>query len=60
MSIWSSDIQQFQSDYPGQRDDPSANDNLLFYQNELRCRPDGKLVNEIHQEWKGEYVQIIR
>eukprot|EP01012_Entosiphon_sulcatum_P035375 TRINITY_DN4489_c0_g2_i1.p1 TRINITY_DN4489_c0_g2~~TRINITY_DN4489_c0_g2_i1.p1 ORF type:complete len:234 (+),score=69.12 TRINITY_DN4489_c0_g2_i1:76-777(+) len=51
---WASrDVQEYRAGYPGKKDDLSRTDNLLFYQNKLRCRPDNKLVEEIHKDWWG-------
>lgn len=44
------DVQEFLDRYPDLDDDPNQSDNLLFYQNKLRCRPDRKLIDEIHTE----------
>ena len=47
------DVQEFLDGYPGLRDDRSQSDNFKFYSNELKCRPDRKLISEIHQECVG-------
>ncbi|KAH8921229.1 hypothetical protein BT69DRAFT_1320928 [Atractiella rhizophila] len=52
------DVKLFLDGYPGQRDDKKANANLRFYKNELRCRPDNKLIDEIHRDWKGAYDKL--
>jgi hypothetical protein len=44
------DVQEFLQDYPSQDDDPRQNANLHFYQNTLRCRPDGLLIDELHEK----------
>jgi hypothetical protein len=44
------DVQEFLDDYPGFDDEADLSNNLLFYQNKLRCRPDRKLIDEIHEE----------
>ncbi|EIN12649.1 hypothetical protein PUNSTDRAFT_61019 [Punctularia strigosozonata HHB-11173 SS5] len=58
------DVQEFLAGYPGIEDHPSQHANLLFYRNQLRCRPDNLLVEEIHDQrvhfvhdlaWKGDY-----
>lgn len=49
------DVQEFLDGYPDIEHDPSQSDNLLFYQNELRCRPDRKLIDDLHEEWLGDY-----
>jgi len=49
------DVQEFLDDYPDLRDDRSQSYNLKFYSNDLKCRPDRKLISEIHDEWFGDY-----
>lgn len=44
-----SDIQEFLESYPNGSDDRSLSDNLQFYSNRLRCRPDNLLVEQIHE-----------
>ena len=58
-SSWaSSDVADYQSHYPRQRDDPSLNDNFLFYSNRLRSQPDGDFVEAIHSKWSGDYRKL--
>jgi hypothetical protein len=52
------DIRAFLARYPGQEDDPGASDNLLFYQNRLRCEPDYLLISEILLKY-GPIVQSL-
>ncbi|KAG1745939.1 opioid growth factor receptor conserved region-domain-containing protein [Suillus paluster] len=52
------DIRAFLSHYHGQADDAQASDNLLFYQNRLRCQPDDLLISEIHESWRKDYIQL--
>jgi len=44
------DVQEFIDNYPGVDEDTDASENLSFYSNTLRCRPDNKLVDEIHEQ----------
>lgn len=44
------DVQEFLDGYPDLLDDRSLSDNLKFYSDELRCRPDRKLISEIYEE----------
>jgi len=44
------DVQEFIDNYPGVDEDADASENLAFYSNTLRCRPDNKLVDEIHKQ----------
>ncbi|KAF5311698.1 hypothetical protein D9611_009418 [Ephemerocybe angulata] len=52
------DVQEFLDYYPGLDDDTSRSDNLLFYQNKARCRPDRMLIEELHDEWLGDYETL--
>ncbi|OSX59953.1 hypothetical protein POSPLADRAFT_1183676 [Postia placenta MAD-698-R-SB12] len=53
------DVREFLEDYQNSIDDePSLNSNLRFYSNELRCRPDNLLIDELHQQWKGDYAKL--
>jgi len=44
------DVQEFIDNYPGVDEDADASENLEFYSNALCCRPDNKLVDEIHEQ----------
>ncbi|KAF8964353.1 opioid growth factor receptor conserved region-domain-containing protein [Flammula alnicola] len=52
------DVQEFLDEYPDVRDDPSARENLEFYSNNIRCRPDGRTISEIHKKWFGQYDKL--
>ncbi|KIK57209.1 hypothetical protein GYMLUDRAFT_46454 [Collybiopsis luxurians FD-317 M1] len=52
------DIQEFLDRYPESRDDKSLSDNLEFYSNRLRCRPDNLRIEEIHDQWLGDYNKL--
>ncbi|KAJ3567042.1 hypothetical protein NP233_g6618 [Leucocoprinus birnbaumii] len=52
------DVREFIDEYPGVGDDPNASENLLFYSNALRCRPDNHLIDEIHDQWLGDYRKL--
>ncbi|KAJ4481997.1 opioid growth factor receptor conserved region-domain-containing protein [Lentinula aciculospora] len=52
------DIQEFLDSYPDGSDDESLSDNLEFYSNRLRCRPDNLLVEQIHERWLGDYNKL--
>ncbi|PPQ76388.1 hypothetical protein CVT26_015377 [Gymnopilus dilepis] len=54
------DIQEFLDNYPDVIDDPSYTANLEFYSNNLRCRPDNRTIEEIHDKWFGEYDKLER
>jgi len=57
-SVVPRDIQEFLDDYPDNTDDASSSANLLFYSNKRRCRPDNLLVDELHEQWKGDYAKL--
>ncbi|KZT09395.1 uncharacterized protein LAESUDRAFT_723156 [Laetiporus sulphureus 93-53] len=52
------DVREFLDDYPGTTDDGSLDANLRFYSNKLRCRPDNLLIEEIHEQWRGDYAKL--
>ncbi|KAL0581154.1 hypothetical protein V5O48_000844 [Marasmius crinis-equi] len=49
------DIQEFLDQYPGGTNDKSRSANLKFYANERPCRPDNLLIDELHEQWWGDY-----
>lgn len=49
------DVQLFLEGYPGQRDDPKLRANLQFYENERECVPNDLTIDQLHEEWDGEY-----
>lgn len=49
------DLQDYRSHYPNNRDDPTLNDNVRFYRNEIPLRPEGKTIEEIHDKWFGDW-----
>ncbi|PPQ63617.1 hypothetical protein CVT24_004370 [Panaeolus cyanescens] len=52
------DVQEFLDGYPAVSDDPSATANLEFYSNHARCRPDNRTIDEIHEQWFGDYDKL--
>lgn len=44
------DVREFLDGYPDNTDDRSLSDNLLFYSNELRCRPDNLYIDDLHKQ----------
>ncbi|KAG6918768.1 hypothetical protein DXG01_011959 [Tephrocybe rancida] len=44
------DVKEFLENYPDNDDDPKASVNLEFYSNLRRCRPDNRLIDEIHEQ----------
>ncbi|KAJ6621887.1 opioid growth factor receptor conserved region-domain-containing protein [Mycena sp. CBHHK59/15] len=54
------DIQEFLDGYPRNGNDRELYANLGFYSNTVRCRPDNLLVEEIHEQWQGNYSKLER
>ncbi|KAF9013527.1 opioid growth factor receptor conserved region-domain-containing protein [Cyathus striatus] len=52
------DVQEFLDGYPRNGNDSSSSDNLNFYSNVFRCQPDDKLIEEIHNQWFGDYDKL--
>ncbi|TFK40540.1 opioid growth factor receptor conserved region-domain-containing protein [Crucibulum laeve] len=52
------DVQLFLDRYPSSQDDADVSANLKFYANQLRCRPDDKLIEEIHDQWFGDFSKL--
>ncbi|KIJ53499.1 hypothetical protein M422DRAFT_222162 [Sphaerobolus stellatus SS14] len=50
-----SDVQSFLENYPNQEDDPRLDANLKFYSNAIRCKPDNLFIEELHEQWQGDY-----
>ncbi|KAH7336899.1 opioid growth factor receptor conserved region-domain-containing protein [Rhizoctonia solani] len=57
------DVKEFLDGYPN-NDHINETDrrqlNLKFYSNELKCRPDGLLVEELLDKWQGKYNELER
>lgn len=49
------DAQAYLQGYPGQQDNLNKGNNLAYYSNELRMKPDNYLVEEFHKEKWGDY-----
>ncbi|KAF9267319.1 hypothetical protein L218DRAFT_894462 [Marasmius fiardii PR-910] len=49
------DVQEFLDGYPDVADDRNLTANLKFYTNERRCRPDNLRIDELHEQWWGDY-----
>jgi hypothetical protein len=43
------DVQEFIDGYPGVDDDPTCRENFEFYSNDIRCIPDNRSIQEIHE-----------
>jgi hypothetical protein len=53
------DVQDFLADYPSQEDESHMNSNLTFYRNEMRCRPDNLLIDEIHERSVCHFPRLL-
>jgi hypothetical protein len=51
MSTLPADIRTFLAEYPEAKDHTSQRANIEFYENKKKCRPDKKLISEIHDEY---------
>ncbi|KAK7454035.1 hypothetical protein VKT23_011546 [Stygiomarasmius scandens] len=49
------DVQEFLEGYLDGSNNKSLKANLEFYSNLRRCRPDNLLIDEILEQWQGEY-----
>ncbi|RUS81059.1 hypothetical protein EGW08_011178 [Elysia chlorotica] len=54
------DTENYRLGYPGQRDDLKLNANLRFYKNEISSYPDGAFIDEIHNDWWGNFGLLER
>eukprot|EP00756_Hemistasia_phaeocysticola_P012139 Hpha_TRINITY_DN15175_c1_g7::TRINITY_DN15175_c1_g7_i1::g.127629::m.127629 len=54
------DLQTYRQGYPGKKDDPRVADNIEFYTNKRKCRPDNLLIDELHVQWYGKYGILER
>ncbi|KAJ7695943.1 opioid growth factor receptor conserved region-domain-containing protein [Mycena rosella] len=52
------DVQEFLDGYPRNGDDKKLTANRDFYLNKLPCSPDNLLVEEIHEQWQGDYNKL--
>ncbi|KAI0826788.1 opioid growth factor receptor conserved region-domain-containing protein [Trametes gibbosa] len=52
------DVREFLEGYPGAENDHRLTANLGFYTNNLRCKPDNLLINELHEQWKADYEKL--
>lgn len=53
------DVREFLRNYPGNVDDPEASANFEFYSNIRRCRPDHRLIDEIHEQWNFFLCDVL-
>jgi hypothetical protein len=53
------DARTYREGYPEDKHaDSEDNDNVRFYKNEIKSRPDGDFIDEIHKTWKGDYSTL--
>ncbi|KAF8895372.1 opioid growth factor receptor conserved region-domain-containing protein [Infundibulicybe gibba] len=52
------DVKEFLDGYPDAPNDLESSENLRFYRNTQRCRPDNRLIQEIHDQWFGDYDKL--
>ena len=45
------DVQEFLDEYPDVVDDPTSRANFEFYSNNIRCSPDNRTIEEIHERY---------
>lgn len=50
-----SDLDEYRAGYPRNVDRPDFNANVQFYRNEIPLRPEGLKIDEVHEQWAGEY-----
>ncbi|CAG5130729.1 unnamed protein product [Candidula unifasciata] len=49
------DTESYRNGYPGKEDNPHLNDNLRFYRGEIMSVPRGAYIDDIHENWWGDY-----
>ncbi|XP_052270337.1 opioid growth factor receptor-like protein 1 isoform X1 [Dreissena polymorpha] len=54
------DTEDYRNGYPGKSDDPEQDLNYMFYTNEIKSRPDGDYIDNIHADWWGKYNKLER
>eukprot|EP01064_Diplonema_japonicum_P008435 TRINITY_DN1587_c1_g2_i1.p1 TRINITY_DN1587_c1_g2~~TRINITY_DN1587_c1_g2_i1.p1 ORF type:complete len:299 (+),score=71.44 TRINITY_DN1587_c1_g2_i1:58-897(+) len=52
------DTQAYRNGYPGKKDDMTKNKNLDFYRGDIVCVPDRVTIEEIHEDWWGQYRKL--
>ncbi|CAH1255153.1 OGFRL1 [Branchiostoma lanceolatum] len=58
-SSWSSkDTRDYRKGYPGKRSNPVVNENYNFYTNNIKSKPDGDFIDNIHKDWWGDYTRL--
>lgn len=58
---WSDkDTQNYRDGYPGKKDHPNLTANLKFYTGKIKSDPDGDFIDDIHEDWWGNYNLLER
>jgi len=52
------DVREFLDGYPENENEEGLSANLDFYSNKRKCRPDNVYVDEIHEQWRGDYSKL--
>ncbi|KAG6850749.1 hypothetical protein H0H93_009372 [Arthromyces matolae] len=52
------DVTEFLENYPDNDDDEQKSANFEFYSNIRHCQPDNLLIDEIHEQWFGDYSKL--
>ncbi|XP_078602475.1 uncharacterized protein LOC144876737 [Branchiostoma floridae x Branchiostoma japonicum] len=54
----SKDTRDYRKGYPGKRSNPGVDENYKFYMNNLKSKPDGDYIDNIHRDWWGDYKRL--
>jgi hypothetical protein len=49
------DLAEYRAHYPRNPDHEFRSDNVRFYRNEIKCRPEAMTIDEVHAEWAGRH-----
>ena len=53
------DVQEFWDGYPDVDDDPTCRANFEFYSNNVRCIPDNRTIEEIHERLPAYIPRVM-
>ena len=54
----SRDLQDYRANYPNNADDPRKDKNLRFFRDEYPLQPEGVMITEVLNSWKGRYRHL--
>jgi len=54
------DLEEYRAGYPNARDNTRLTENLRFYKGEISSSPSGDFIDNIHNDWKGNYALLER